>query len=81
MGTLSFILLNPFALLVCDGGRRVSRCESRWLENEGLGVDSGKAKSSGREIVSALRMLGGKKIGGKVMSSCQDVLGFMCMVY
>jgi hypothetical protein len=69
MGTLRFNLLNPMPLADCDCGRCESRCESSRLENEGFGIDSGKGNSSGRDMVSALRMEEGRWIGGKSMSS------------
>jgi len=48
IGTLSFSLLK-LPVPVWDCGR----CGSRGLEKDGFGVDSGNARSSGRDIVSA----------------------------
>jgi len=68
IGTLSFSLLKLFPVPVCDCGR----CGSRRLEKDGLGVDSGSASSSGRDIVSAWRMPGGNVIEEKVISSWEE---------
>jgi hypothetical protein len=69
IGTLRFSLLNPFIVPVCDCGR----CGSRRVEKDGFGVDSGNVRSSCRVMVSACRILVGSAIGGKVISSWEEV--------
>ena len=64
-------MLNPFPLPVCDW----EVGESRNLERDGFGVDSGNANSSGREMVSAWRMHWGNMMEGKVMSSWKTRYG------
>ena len=67
IGTRSLSLLKLLLLeLVWRFGLTKRDCE-------GLGFDSGKVMSSERDTMSAWRMLRGKTMGGKVMSSCWDV--------